>query len=352
MECGTVVPPFPAQHAAPHDKAVVNCRSPKRRRDAGCHTGETMTAITGDKTPVVVCAADRRYAMPLAVMLKSLETNLAPASRATVYVLDGGIGRRNKARLLAGLGPGRLDIRWLPPPHRDQVAGLPVFGHAQISVYYRILIPSLLPVGHRKVIYLDADLLVLGDISRLWNIPLDGKPLLAAPQGDTRLSSPDGLSGYQEWGLPADARYLNSGVLVFDLDQWRQENFAAAILDFLRKHREHVRFWDQDGINAVLAGRWGELEREWNVIVDCFLPDEKTAPPDQTPERLKQRAAIVHFASATKPWNYYVDHPARELFYEYLDRTAWAGWQPRTPLRALRNRHYWGALLRRMVGAK
>ena len=66
MECGTVVPPFPAQHAAPHDKAVVNCRSPKRRRDAGCHTGETMTAITGDKTPVVVCAADRRYAMPLA----------------------------------------------------------------------------------------------------------------------------------------------------------------------------------------------------------------------------------------------------------------------------------------------
>lgn len=300
--------------------------------------------------PVVVCAADRHYAMPLAVMLKSLEANLRSESRATVFVLDGGIGWGNKRRLQRTIDPNRLDIRWLSPPKEDQVAGLPVSGHIRVAAYYRILIPVLLPLSFHKAIYLDADVVVLGDLVRLWETPLGGKPLLAVQHEDTLLSSPGGLPRYREWGIPGEAKSLNSGVLVFDLDQWRSENLTGRIVGFLREHRQDIRLWDQDGINGVLAGRWGELEREWNVTVDCFLPDEKTVPPHQMPERLKQEAAIVHFASATKPWNYYVDHPARGLFYEYLQRTAWADWRPRPPLRALRNRHYWGALLRRMVG--
>ena len=80
-------------------------------------------------------------------------------------------------------------------------------------------------------------------------------------------------------------------------------------------------FWDQEGLNAVLCGRWGELDPRWNQASRTG----ESAPTAQRPEPW-----IVHFTGTLKPW--LLPEPAtgpRALFYRYLDQTPWAGWRPR-----------------------
>ncbi len=294
---------------------------------------------------LLVSAADERYAMPLAVMLKSAERGLRPGVELRAHVIDGGLRAGSRARIARTLDPERTTLEWIrPDPTR--LSGVPVFGHVSLSTYYRLLIPDLLPPEAERAVYVDADCIVLGDLAELGERDFGGCPLMAVPEGEMRVSSPDGIPAYRELGLPPDARCLNGGVLVLDLAAWRRAAISGRILEYLRTHRERVRFWDQDGLNAVLATRWVELERRWNYRVDCASPC--ALPAAEALAAIRRDAAIVHFASATKPWHYFADHPGRQLFLEHLQRTDWAGWSPRPPLRALRNPHFWGARLRRV----
>ena len=63
--------------------------------------------------PLVVCAADDRYAVPLTVMLCSMGDHLGADRTATVWVMDGGISRRNKRRIVNSLPDNRIQIHWM-----------------------------------------------------------------------------------------------------------------------------------------------------------------------------------------------------------------------------------------------
>ena len=85
----------------------------------------------------------------------------------------------------------------------------------------------------------------------------------------------------------------------------------------------------------MLAGRWGELDPRWNQIPQFWEPAAGDADP--FPPALRELVIrdpwIVHYSTWSKPWHWGCTHPARERFFEVLDRTAWAGWRPRKQLR-------------------
>jgi len=290
-------------------------------------------------------AAEDRYAMPTGVALRSIQENLRAGVTVDVYILDGGIGRRNNRKLIASLDPERLRLHWIRPDD-TLVEGLPVFGHIRPAAYYRILSPRVLPPEIDKALYIDCDVVVLADISPLWDMPFDGAPLQAIRDGDATLQS-RGITAYEGVGEEAGPEpYMNSGVLVFDLLRWRDEGLCERVLESLRRNHGRVQFWDQDGLNASLHGNWAVLESKWNHRVDCAHTVD--VEPSEYLDSLASEAVVVHFASSLKPWHYYAEHPACELFFKYLDMTAWAGWRPPLPMRAYLNRYLWGAWLRRL----
>jgi lipopolysaccharide biosynthesis glycosyltransferase len=69
--------------------------------------------------------------------------------------------------------------------------------------------------------------------------------------GTPLVSSPRGLMNYQELGIPADCKYLNSGVLMFSLKKWRQDNASQEVIKYPNDYKQYVRWFDQDGLNAV-----------------------------------------------------------------------------------------------------
>jgi len=285
---------------------------------------------------IIACAADDAFAMPLTVMVCSLLSNLDKQRQILLFVIDGGLANFRKQKIAKSFDSKNISIKWVSPEHYS-FSKLKISGHIQPAAYFRILLPQLLPNSIKKVIYLDGDLLVLGDIVQLWDLDITDTFLLAVQDmGEPYVSSPRALNNFEELGIPADYRYFNSGVMVINLDHWRAERISLLALNYLEKNKAIIRWWDQDALNAVLAGRWSELDPRWNQIPHIFeYPSWEESPFDkETYYRIITNPFIIHFATSSKPWHYDCKHPAKKTFFEYLDKTAWSGWRPKKSIQA------------------
>jgi lipopolysaccharide biosynthesis glycosyltransferase len=183
--------------------------------------------------------------------------------------------------------------------------------HSSIANYFRVLAPQLLPTNITKILYLDCDIIVRRSLKNLWNVDLCDHALAAV-----ECSFWDSTSDYFV-PLPVGAKYFNSGVLLVNLDYWRENDVCERTLAFVRNNPEKVNLYDQDALNAVLANRWVTLPATWNeqarsTIGRPALRDEHILDP-----------AIVHFVSADKPWHWRCIHPLKAEYHKYRRRTPW-----------------------------
>ncbi|MEM0964249.1 MAG: glycosyltransferase [Bacteroidota bacterium] len=267
---------------------------------------------SSDEPLAVVAATDDGFAMPTVVALSSV------ARRSSVplalHVIDGGMSETIADRLWGALGrvSVRAGQRGMPVhvavhrPSSSQVQDLPTHAHITTPTYLRMLIPELLPEA-RRAVYLDGDVLATGDIAELADVPLvdpAGRPAPAAGEVSYPLGTlagrrdqyrPEGFAPcYVGRDLPMDTPYMNAGVLVLDLDVWRSEALARSVLEDIRTHVDSYALMDQDGLNAVLAGRWARLPPRWNVRAGTAL--KGAVLPELSEVRL------LHFTTGRKPW--------------------------------------------------
>src|SRR5262249_35007370 len=127
----------------------------------------SMARNPGWEPVTLVCAADDRYAMPLAAALRSAQDALAAGRALRAWVLDGGLRERSRAPLRRSLDPGRVELRFVTPDARIFERARVMPGRITTATYFRLLVPLLLPVETRRAIYLDADLVVRADLGGL-----------------------------------------------------------------------------------------------------------------------------------------------------------------------------------------
>ena len=279
---------------------------------------------SADENIIVACAADRAYAVPLAAMLHSALEGLRRGGTITAHIIDAGLPAADRERL-ADLAQSRGAVIHWHEPAETSFAALPAWGRMTSTTYHRLLLPQLLPEEVTRAIWLDCDLLVTTDLVRLWETDLGKFHLLAVRDSVVpRVSSRYGIRRWRELGLSRDDPYFNAGVMLVDVDRWRADDIGALAGDYFRQAPD-VMFWDQEGLNAVLSGRWGELDARWNRMASVrHIEGAHTAP------------WVVHFSGTLKPWR--LPEPSsgpRALFYHHVDQTPWAGWRPRrTPAAA------------------
>ncbi|MGI5239100.1 glycosyltransferase family 8 protein [Dactylosporangium sp. CA-139066] len=182
------------------------------------------------------------------------------------------------------------DFRSLPLAERDG-------GRLSAGMYLRLYLPHLLPDALERVLYLDCDVLVDGDLTPLWSVPLGPAPVAAVRDGFTRsIGDRGGVPGLTP-AMDARAPYFNSGVLLMQPAVWRGMDVTGQVLGHVHEHREHLRHPDQDALNFVLYGRWRPLPSIWN---DTFIWWQ-----DPALQRLlePERVRITHFIGPRKPWH-------------------------------------------------
>lgn len=255
----------------------------------------------------------------MAVMLRSAMTHLPADRRLVAHVFDGGLEEIERERVRRSVGD-RVRLEW-HDPDRSRLSGLPLWGHVSAATYYRLLLEGSLPRHLSRVVWLDCDLLVLDDLSAIFDASMDGALVLAARDPLVRtVSSPFGLRAYRALGLTPETPYFNAGVMVIDLAAWRQERVERRAFEYLHRHAADVFFNDQEALNAVLAHRWRTLPARWNW---------STHPLHAPPGGLENSApAILHFTGRRKPWIHGGIGPWYARYLEELDATEWRGERP------------------------
>jgi hypothetical protein len=170
--------------------------------------------------------------------------------------------------------------------------------------YCRILLPQLLDVP--RVIYLDCDVLVFRDLSKLFDFELSpGKIVAAVPDSETLTLGDDSRKIAAAMNLSADAGYFNSGVMLMNLDKLRRQHFFQRSVDFLNSWSGKYRFWDQSAINFLLHGQIDELPEYWNRASWCFDAQQNN-----------DLACVLHYTSSA-PWLVQTAGPAQVLFERF-----------------------------------
>jgi lipopolysaccharide biosynthesis glycosyltransferase len=276
--------------------------------------------MTAENIDIVV-AVDDKYARAVGAVACAARRYLPSTTTLCVHVLDGGVSPGRKLALKSGL-EGRADVifyevrnqmAWTGPFSRD-------VSHLNDSVLLRLQMGEVLPSDMRRAIYLDVDVLVHGDISILWSWPLDGRPVGAIrdrfmPGGSPALA--EVLK--RQKGYVID-RYFNSGVLVIDLEAWRNQGIGEAARAVITELGKELRFPCQDTLNHALVDNWRELPPAWNYLVGKRSPIPGTA----TALRTLASDGIVHFIGGTKPWH--ESFPRGVLWKQFAEAAAESGW--------------------------
>jgi lipopolysaccharide biosynthesis glycosyltransferase len=267
----------------------------------------------------IICAADAKYGPYAGIMLCSvLRTN--PNELFHFHVLSDGISQRDVHRLtsLVQGGPSKLfmyDVKTILGQHPDI---LKVSHHLTRAAYARFFIDSLLPTNVRRAIYVDCDVICLASIRELWTL---GKsvPLLAATPDHVE---PTALKA--TLGIPSHVNYYNSGVLLLNMERWRESNAGARLLEFTANNSDKIFWHDQDTINAVLWREIVKLPPRWNVML-AWMPrnQDKSDVEDAT---------FIHFNGGFKPWHYRYHGPYKREFDHAKKTSPWKSQMPESPL--------------------
>ncbi len=172
------------------------------------------------------------------------------------------------------------------------------------ATYYRLFLGEILPSEVEKVLYLDADTIILEDLTKLVNKNFNKNCILAVAESRFVLNSaPQSLVSENLIGN----EYFNAGVMYIDIANWKTESISNELINTGMLHKNHIRYWDQDILNIYFKNRIGEIDSGYNV----FRSQRRLNPPPK----------IVHFAGPVKPWHLFNSHPYRKEYRYFRDLT-------------------------------
>ena len=120
---------------------------------------------------------------------------------------------------------------------------LPLSHWVTVQAWFRIKLPDMCH-DLNKILYLDCDTLILDDLSELFSRDLSGKYLAG-------VKDVWGVNKYCKRLDMTSGVYVNSGMLLFNAEYCRQENFFDKIVDFAKNNAKIIEFCDQDSINKI-----------------------------------------------------------------------------------------------------
>lgn len=281
----------------------------------------------------IVCVSDENYIQHTAVMLCSLfENNINKDFH--IYLLTSGI-KMDTERKLQDLCKQYHALLICKIYSTKELSTLPV-GQWNTIMYLKLLIPQLLPININRCLFLDVDMIINTNIAPLYDIDLENSIIAAAED------IPDCIKIKEKLGLKQTDIYINSGVMICDLQKWREIEKDIPIIDFT-KSKSNVITNEQDIIALYFKNKIKIIPIKWNMTNFYFNRDPKIFPKYLPQLKdAKKNPGIIHFASPIKPWFKDCQHPYKKLYRLYLNKTEWKKY--RFPI--YENMTSWGRLKR------
>ena len=250
-------------------------------------------------------STDDNYIPFLDVAIRSLIKNASRDYRYRIIVLNTGLSPENVSMVKQNERDGfAIDFADISRELETIKSRFKNVYHFSIVTYYRLFIASLFQ-QYDKIIYIDCDLVVTGDISKLYNVELGDNILGAAVEAFVS-STPE----FREYariavGVNPDT-YFNAGVLLMNLKAFRENDIEKKFVHLITEYDFDLLDPDQGYLNYLCYGKVHLLPNGWN----------KTPLPTPT----EGEKNIVHYALYKKPWQY-DDVEDGEYFWQYAEKS-------------------------------
>ncbi len=252
---------------------------------------------------------DDGYAPYLGVAIKSLIENASKDYKYRIHVIQEGLSDKYKS-YIDEMATDDVEIKF-HEMERELNIGSDFDGHKlradyfTLTIYYRLFIPEMFP-EYDKVIYIDSDVAVPGDISELFNEDL-GDNLVGACV-DTSILHIQPLVDYTEKAVGMEpGKYVNSGILLMNAKKMRDAKMDEHFLALLQKYQFDTVAPDQDYLNAMCNGKIKYLSDVYDI-----MPVEGAEDRDD--------AVIIHYNLFSKPW-LFDGIQYGDVFWEYAEQT-------------------------------
>lgn len=273
----------------------------------------------------ILCATDNRYAPYCGIMLTSLLEN-NKHNMIDIYILGGNdISQENveKFKHLESIYNAHVDVITIDD---NLLSTCPVNKDTNITLatYYRLLAPQILPDSVHKLIYLDCDMIVAGDISPIWDTNLDGKAIAGVVDCEAYNESI-----YQRLGdytLKRD--YYNAGMTVYNMDYWIENNIAEEAFKYIEQNSKKLYWMDQDVLNVLLVDEKELLPIQFNFQTLFYLPRNWSAYNVEYRDAILKAGEtpiIIHYNGPGKPWHFrYYGSPYYQEWEKYKKVSQWS----------------------------
>lgn len=252
---------------------------------------------------------DENYVVMLGAVFESIKDSNSH-NDICIYVLTRGVSSASKKRLSSVFSDIKnISVNFVDALDKD-IEKLEAGGHISSATYIRFEIPDLL-AGIDKVLYLDADLVVVDDLMGFWQVDIEGK-FVAAVENPF-------FDRYQSLGMNQDWGYFNAGVLLINCKQWRDYSVKKRALAFLAEYKSNALMFDQDALNSVFSGDWVRVDPKWNMQT-IMLRRFRELKDDIKIQSAVNSPKIIHYSTSSKPWYRLDSHPMREIFLDFQDR--------------------------------
>ena len=244
----------------------------------------------------IILIADQAYTEQLTVTMKSI---MYHNKSVDFYIINHGIMPdwfRKIRRIVKMLGGNVYSI---PFDMGEISSQLETSSSNSLMPYSKYFIADL--VDRERVLYLDSDTVVNGQLKPLLSTDLEGFPVAAVKDIDGS---------------------FNTGVLLIDTVKWRELNISTKCLE-LHANWENNQFDTESSknvqrvLNQIFKDNWLELDKRFNVQVG----DDIIAFYSNWQEhfQLDDSPLIIHYTTYRKPWNSLTSYRYREKWWEFYN---------------------------------
>jgi len=271
----------------------------------------------------IVAAASSNYAMQADVLFTSVCANSVNEDVHFFLMVDKDFSNENKEKLKEN-----IEKKWGQTLDYILIDDSLIENFLQYQsrlysyhTFYRLLIAELLPQQITKAIYLDCDIIVRHSLSDLWNIDISDYAVAAV-----RDAQEAKIEQFNRLGYSYDKGYFNAGVLLANLNYWRQNKMTEKYFNLVKEKPEIIELNDQDILNYHCVDSKLFLPFTYNLQNDfMFLPKYMTIDYSKYGAEIEEARldpVVLHF-SGVRPWCKGCNHPYKDEYDRYKAMTVW-----------------------------
>ena len=334
-----------------NDKEAADQKENQMKKQIGDHiVNQTDDRPENQIEMNIVAAVNDKFVKPLKVMLYSLACNTERELK--IYLMYCDLSEKNIV-ILQRFVQEKCHGQLIPVPvdqnaFREHDATKSMFS---VETFYRLFIPYLLPEDVNRALWLDADMIVCGNIDDFYDSSFYWPEETGCGE-DSECAQQNSKSGrtmheqasfsrqvpgkeaflvaawndrdrekfheYKERlgeDLKTDA-YFNSGVVLYNIPAIRRRLTSEEIMEFWHTRQPKLKFLDQDILNCLFGTE--------TILKDSTIYNNQAHADEDAKEQL-EKARVIHYITYRKPWKLYYEGSGDRIFWNYARKCGFMG---------------------------